>query len=48
VYSATLFVVSPIPRAISATTAPSPSVIWTPIPAGPGFPRDAPSHETIR
>jgi hypothetical protein len=43
-----LFVVSPIPRAISATTEPSSVVISTPMPAGPGFPRAAPSQATIR
>ncbi len=47
-YSATLFVATPIPSAISARTSPSPVVTTTPIPAGPGFPRAAPSVATIR
>ena len=46
-YSATLFVATPMPSAISASVVPSPSVMWTPKPAGPGFPRAAPSQATI-
>src|SRR5437764_186096 len=36
----------PLPSATSARPSPSTSVTTAPIPAGPGFPRAAPSHET--
>src|SRR5687768_12898254 len=38
-YSATLFVVTPIASAISPMTSPESSLRITPMPAGPGFPR---------
>jgi len=43
-----LFVATPMPSPTSATTAPEGSAITMPMPAGPGFPRAAPSQETIR
>ena len=43
-YSATLFVATPMPSAISATMRPLSSVSTAPYPAGPGFPRAAPSQ----
>jgi hypothetical protein len=48
VYSATLLVAIPIPRATSATVSPFGVVMCTPTPAGPGLPRAAPSQATIR